>query len=115
MIYEVSGNTLWVQVLRTTASVALYALLAAGLCRLRGRRTPWLLLLGSLTLMALLAALYPNQAPDVAPRMLGSALLSSGWALFAIWLLLVGLKLSGAPTEPAPAEAASAPGGLRLG
>ena len=89
VIYEVSGNTLWVQVLRTTASVALYALLAAGLCRLRGRRTPWLLLLGSLTLMALLAALYPNQAPDVAPRMLGSAVLSSGWALFAIWLLLV--------------------------
>ena len=39
--------------------------------------------------MALLAALYPNQAPDVAPRMLGSAVLSSGWALFAIWLLLV--------------------------
>lgn len=74
--------------LRGANTILLFGLMVAGICRFVGRRVPWLSLVLSTLLMALVIALYPLTRQDVGPRVFAFSALVVAWTLAGIALLL---------------------------
>lgn len=74
--------------LRGANTILLFGLMVAGICRFAGRRVPWLSLVLSTLLMALVIAFYPLTRQDVGPRVFAFSALVVAWTLAGIVLLL---------------------------